>query len=253
MDGPPPDHLPAPPLYARVKRTILDRIERGALNPGDRIPTEHALVAETGASRMTVNRALRELADEGRIHRIQGAGSFVAEPKPASDLMELRNIADDIAARGHRHDMRLLTLTERPAQPEEAARLGLRKGAPVFHSVLLHRADARPVQLEDRLVNPLVAPDYPNLDITRETPNAYLTRIAPARAVEHAVEAIACPDTLAEALGLAPGAPCLAVDRRTWVDGAAGPRVASVARLIHPGTRYRLTAGRPPTDRVSPL
>lgn len=237
------------PLYARVKQGILDRIAGGDWPPGARVPSEHALVAETGASRMTVNRALRELAAEGRIHRVQGAGSFVAEPKPASDLMELRNIADDVATHGHRHAMRLLVREERSARAEEATRLGLAKRASIFHTLVLHEADGRPVQLEDRLVNPAVAPDYGATDLTSETPNAYLTRVAPASAVEHAVEAIACPPALAAHLDIDAGTPCLAVDRRTWF----GPAVASTARLIHPGPRYRLTAGHPPRDGVPPL
>ena len=42
----------------------------GQIKPGDRLPSEHELVAQFGISRMTVNRALRELVDQGRIVRV---------------------------------------------------------------------------------------------------------------------------------------------------------------------------------------
>lgn len=38
-------------------------------------------MAQYGFSRMTINRALRELTDEGVLVRLQGVGTFVAEPK----------------------------------------------------------------------------------------------------------------------------------------------------------------------------
>jgi GntR family histidine utilization transcriptional repressor len=90
------------PLYAGVKQMILDRIHSGEWPPKYRVPSENELVAELGVSKMTANRALRELASEGELVRIQGVGSFVAERKGYSALFEVRNIAEEIAERGIR-------------------------------------------------------------------------------------------------------------------------------------------------------
>ena len=93
--------LPAPspglPLYAGVKRSILDRIRSGAWASGHRIPSESELVAELGVSRMTVNRALRELSMEGVLVRMQGLGSFVAEGKQPLGVFEVRSIAEELS------------------------------------------------------------------------------------------------------------------------------------------------------------
>ncbi len=70
--------------YQTVKQHILDRIGSGDWPPGARIPSENELVAELGISRMTINRAVRELAQEGRVVRLGGVGSFVAEPQSAA-------------------------------------------------------------------------------------------------------------------------------------------------------------------------
>ena len=87
------------PRYSRVKRMITDKIDSGAWQPRHRIPSESELVRDLGVSRMTINRALRELTLDGRLVRVQGVGTFVAEPKAQSALFEVRNIADEIMAK----------------------------------------------------------------------------------------------------------------------------------------------------------
>ena len=72
------------PLYARVKQMIVQQIENGSWPPHHRVPSESELVSELGFSRMTINRALRELTAEGLLVRMQGVGTFVAEPAASS-------------------------------------------------------------------------------------------------------------------------------------------------------------------------
>ena len=73
-------------LYEQVKDHIARKIQDGSWKAGDRLPSENDLVTQFGMSRMTVNRALRELAEQGRIVRVAGVGSFVAADKPQSTL-----------------------------------------------------------------------------------------------------------------------------------------------------------------------
>ena len=110
----------AAPLYAGVKQMILDRIHSGEWPPKYRVPSENELVVELGVSKMTANRALRELASEGELVRIQGVGSFVAERKGASALFEVRNIAEEIAERGHSHQAKVIVLAREAASPDVA-------------------------------------------------------------------------------------------------------------------------------------
>ena len=86
------------PRYAAIKRFIHDAIEGGALKAGDRVPSEAELVTRFGVSRMTANRALRELQSAGVLVRRAGSGSFVAEAKPIGHMIEIRNIADEVRA-----------------------------------------------------------------------------------------------------------------------------------------------------------
>jgi len=224
------------PLYARVKHRIRDAITRGEWPPGHRVPSESQLVREMGVSRMTVNRALRELTADGLLLRVQGVGTFVAEQKPHAALFDTSSIADDIAARGHRHAADVVRL-ERVAAPVATAQaFDLPEGAPLFHSLVVHTDDRVPVLLEDRWVDAELAPGYLDQDYTATTAHDYLMSIAPPTRVEHIVEAVVADTEERRQLKIGTHEPCLLMRRRTWW----GDRVVSAARLLYPGTRYRL-------------
>src|SRR6201995_5681230 len=71
------------PLHRQLFLVLHDEILRGAMAPGDALPTEQALCGQFGVSRITVRRALADLAEQGYIERRQGVGSFVREHGPA--------------------------------------------------------------------------------------------------------------------------------------------------------------------------
>ena len=57
---------------------IKERIAAGEYQSRQPIPSEHALVQETGLSRSTVQKALKSLRDEGAVYSVQGLGTFVS-------------------------------------------------------------------------------------------------------------------------------------------------------------------------------
>lgn len=223
------------PQYLKLKHYILRHITDGEWPPHSRIPSENDLVIKFGVSRMTVNRALRELTDAGVVTRVQGVGSFVAGPKAESAMFEVRSIRDEIIARGQTHLVDILICEAVSARPATARQFGLPAGTELFHSRLLHLADGKPLQLEDRFVNPQCAPGYLDIDFQMEIPHQYLMRVAPLQRTEHVIEAQAANKRLAKVLGTEPGDPLLALSRRTWSRG----HVASFVRLTHPAASYR--------------
>ncbi|MEJ0002602.1 MAG: histidine utilization repressor [Pararobbsia sp.] len=222
--------------YARVKAYIRATIRSGAWRIGDRIPSELDLAGTLGVSRMTINRALRELTDEGVLTRLSGVGTFVAEAKPQSTLLMIADIGDEIRSRGHAYSCSHLKLTREAASAAVSTALGLAPGASVFRIVCVHRENGLPVQLEDRYVNPAIAPAFGEQDFTRMRPSEYLMRIVPAHEIEHIVDAGLPTRLEAEWLEIGPEAPCLTLVRRTWSSGVA----VTFARFVHPGSRYRL-------------
>lgn len=222
------------PAYEQVKAFIKTRISAGTWKPGDPVPSEAALAAQFGISRMTVNRALRELTAEGMVTRVQGSGTRVAELHRISSRLTIRDIHEEVVERGHVHSTRVLLVEAEKASADLARTLGLRTGARVFHTLLVHMENGIPIQYEDRYVNPAVAPDFLETDFTLTTPTHHLLLHAPLTEASYSIEA--CLPTAQEAkqLGIKRGEPCLAMMRRT----VSGAHVASVARLIYPGTRY---------------
>ncbi len=215
---------------------ILQRIRDGTWPPGHKLPSENDLVRQFNVSRMTVNRAMRELSLEGAILRLQGVGSFVAETRPAADLLEVHNIAEEIARRGHTHGAEVILAAAEPATAHTASALGLGPAATVFHSIIVHCENHVPVQLEDRFVNPACVPGYLAQDFSTVTPNAILSQAAPLSQTEHLVEAVLPAPWEAGLLRIAVSQPCLLMQRRTW----SGEQAVSTARLLYPGSRYRL-------------
>jgi GntR family transcriptional regulator, histidine utilization repressor len=222
------------PAYEQVKAWIRGHIASGQWRPGDPVPSEAALMEKFGVSRMTANRALRELAGEGLVDRVQGSGTRVAQLHRISSRLTIRDIHEEVTERGHVHTARVLQVAREKAKAELARSFGLRAGTIVFHTVLVHMENGVPIQFEDRYVNPAAAPDYLETDFTTTSPTLHLLRHAPLTEASYSIEA--CLPTAQEAkqLGIKRSEPCLAMMRRT----VSGAHVASVARLVYPGTRY---------------
>jgi len=225
------------PIFQRIKDYLLGEIAAGRWKEGDLVPSEQALVRQFGVSRMTVNRAVRELTAEQVLTRRQGSGTYVAPQKYQATLVEIRNIADEVRSRGHAHASRPLLLERSPAGEALALQFDLAPGTPLFHSLIVHEENGQPIQVEDRWVNPACAPAYLDQDYTRITPNEHLMQAAPLQGATYSIEALPAPREVAGMLDVAPGTSCLVLTRRT----TSHDRVASVATMWHPGHLYKFT------------
>ena len=227
----------AKPRYQELKDYIIEKISSGELRPADRVPSENELVETKRVSRMTANRALRELNDEGYVERVAGRGTFVSDYRSRSDLLEVQNIADEISRRGNRHSSRVLRQSRQHARGEIAKALHVEQGTGVFHLLLVHFENDVPIQLEDRHILSSFAPDCLEQDFDEITPSAYLTGIAPLQEAEQAVRAGIPNEAVRNYLNMEKGEACLIVIRRTWTKG----QPVTFSRLHHPGSRYELT------------
>ncbi|WP_391089900.1 histidine utilization repressor [Vibrio sp. NH-UV-68] len=228
------------PLYLQIKRYIADQIDSGLWPVGHRITTEIELTKQFNVSRMTVNKAIRDLVTEGRLLRRPRLGTFVCAPddKAESPLLDIRNIAKEVEQRGKTYSSKVIKQIALTADDAVAMKLGVMLGSHVFYSEIIHFEDKLPIQLEMRWVNAHYAPNYLEQDFSQMTPNQYLSENCPLSAIEHTVEAIVAGDAVRAALRLAVSEPCLLLNRRTWSDD----KLVSTALLYHPGTRYKLSS-----------
>lgn len=228
------------PLYLQIKQYITDKIESGHWPVGHRISTELELTEQFKVSRMTVNKAIRDLVAEGKLQRRPRLGTFVCAPddKAESPLLDIQNIAEEVKLRGRTYSSKVIKQASMSADETVAIKLGVMLNSPIFYSEIIHFEDNSPIQYELRWVNSIYAPDYLEQDFTQITPNQYLSENCPLSAIEHTVEAIVADDDVRTALRLGANEPCLLLNRRTW----SQDKLVSSALLYHPGTRYKLSS-----------
>lgn len=224
--------------YVDVKSEIIGRIRRGDWPLDTIIPGEIDLAAELGCARATVNRALRELADEGVVERRRKAGTRVVAGQSRSARIDIPVVRIQVEATGARYGYRLMHREVCDAPPAVAERLGLEPGAPVLHAVCLHLADDAPHQYEWRWINLTAVPAARDEPFSAIGPNEWLVREKPLTDAEHVLLAANATADEAVALGMTKGEAVFVVERRTWLDR----HTLTYVRLVHEGRTFRITS-----------
>jgi GntR family transcriptional regulator len=98
----------AVPLYKQLAALLLAQISDGSRKPGERLPSEPALMAEFGVSRVTVRQAIALLARSGKASAHHGKGTFVASRLVRHDLDALHGFYDSLRSQGVEPETRLL-------------------------------------------------------------------------------------------------------------------------------------------------
>jgi len=223
-------------LHRRIYADLEGRILSGDLSPGDRIPFEHELTERYNCSRMTVSKAISELAGRGLVTRRRRAGTFVAQPKAHAAVLAIPDLRAEVIERGQAYAYVLLARIER--EPEGAEEIELASGGRLLDLTCLHSADGAPLALEHRLIALGAASQAIDVNFQMVPPGSWLLDSAPWTEAENRISAIAADARAARLLELKPGAACLCVERRTWRDGQGVTRVWQT----FPGDRYDLVA-----------
>lgn len=225
-------------LSQRIHDEIEARILAGEWGPGFRIPTEYELTEHYACARMTVSKALSQLAREGYISRNKRAGSVVTRPHTQSAVIEIHQVRDEVATLGLEYDYRMRRSTIRAASGDEVRRFGLDAGTIWREVVAVHVAGKRPFCLEERLVNLAVVPEAADAPFEREPAGSWLLGHVPWSAAEHSVSAEGATALAAESLAIAPGSPCLVIERHT----RHADRFVTWVRLTYAGGTHTLVA-----------
>lgn len=239
----PEEGAKAPSLHRRILEDVEGRILSGEWPPGYRIPFEHELTEQYRCSRMTVNKAITELVKRGLIERRRKSGSFVTHPHAQSAVLEIHDIRLEVEQLGlpYRYEQR--ARLDRPAGAADRRLMELPQQAWVTEVTALHFAGAQPFCLEERLINHDAVPEVANETFDDIAPGAWLISRVPWSAAEHRIRAMGADSRVAGLLAIAPGTPCLVVERRTWSGGLYVTRVL----LTYPGEKHELVAEFAPT------
>lgn len=211
----PADKASATPIYQQIRDTVRARIEAGHYKEGDRLPSESALIAEFGVSRMTVRQALTQLVFENLIVRQAGMGSFVAATKKivaAIDSASHLSFEEQISAQGKTPSLKLLSFQEVMSSPEVADRLRIKQGESVFRLERLRYVDDQLIGMEIRYLLQDVGMRIPASGINT-MPTLNLLEVALSEklgAVDVSMFAAAADREIAGKLKIRRGAPVLA-------------------------------------------
>ena len=219
--------------YRDIKADILNQITTGALAPGGAMPSEVDLAESYGCARATVNRAMRELADEGIIERKRKAGTRVRMAPVRVARFEIPIVRHEIEKSGAEYRYALVHRAVMPAPDWLRARLGLDAAGRVVHLTCMHYVDGTPYQHEDRWINLAVTPDAEHNDFSKSSPNEWLVAAVPFSNVQISFHAVQADAVLADHLGCTEGRALFQTERSTWWDEKAVAFVRLTSREGH--------------------
>ncbi|MFS2154240.1 histidine utilization repressor [Rhizobium sp. Rhizsp42] len=225
-------------LHQRIVNDIEGRIVSGEWPPGHRIPFELELTKEYDCSRMTVNKALTQLAKAGLIERRKKSGSFVTQPQAQSAVLEIHDIAAEVKSLNLAYSFSVARRARRKADADDNRRLELQPGSSVVEVVCIHLAGGRPFCLEERLISLATVPEAEEADFSTVPPGSWLINQIPWSSAEHRIHAVAAGSEAAVLLNIARNTACLVVERRTWSN--VGP--VTHVRFTYPGDKHALVA-----------
>ncbi len=227
-------------LHETLLHRFLTKIVTQEWPPGFQLPFETNLAEEYGVSRMTMNKVLSELTRQGYLVRRRKLGTFVAQPKAQSAIMEISDIEAEVRALGLEHRFTLTAQRLRPPTPDERRRAIIADGdvGEVLALEGVHFAGATPFCLEERIINPQMAPAALDVDFNHEVPGSWLLRQIPWTLGRHTISAINADREVARNLGLALGEACLRVTRRTEISDTW----VTLVSQIYPGESHQIVS-----------
>ena len=220
--------------WQTVRNEVLARIRSQEWSAGKLIPTEKQLATEWGCARATVNRALRDLAENGIVERRRKVGTRVCAAPSLRASRETSAIRSDIHALGAEFGYRLLQ-SERIAAPAGIARqLQIANGDPVHYVNAVFLADQLPYCCQVMWLNAAVLPDLDGVDLAECSAEEWLEHTVHPNHGRIAILAMAVENGSAETMNLRAGTPILTIERTDWLDSTP---VAFSRQSFPPGHR----------------
>ena len=227
------------PLYLQLKRWIEAAVARGAIKPGDALPSERDLASKVDVSRVTVRKAVQYLVQDGVLVQRHGSGTFVA-PQPSrveQSLGQLTSFAEDMARRGLPVRSTFLDRGIYDPSPEETMALGLSPGEKVARIARLRISGDIPLAIERASIAATVLPDPA---VVKDSLYAQLERTGsrPVRAIQR-IRAANLSEADAKLLEISAGAAALHIERVGYL---ASGRVVEFTRSVYRGDTYDFVA-----------
>ena len=220
--------------FQDIKSEVIKRIQNRVWRQGTLLPTEHELALEFDCARATVNRALRELAEEGIVDRKRKSGTRVNMSPIKQAKFEISIVRQTIEDTNAIYRYSLVDRALAQAPDWLRAQLNVPVDGQVLYVKCMHYADDHPFQIEERWINVDAVPDVVDADFTQSGPNEWLLAEVPFSNAEITFCAVAATEAMAEFLAAPLNAPLFQMERKTWFRGKP---VTFVRMSFRPGYR----------------
>jgi len=204
--------------YRDIKANVLTRIRTNIWPPGANLPGEIELAKEFGCARATVNRAMRELVDDGILERKRKAGTKVKSSPTRRAQFSIPIIREEITNTGADYRYVLLERQTITVPGWLRSRVEIPKGQKVLHLRCMHYAGRNPYQFEDRWINLAAVPNAAEYDFEDIGPNEWLVREVPFTDGELVFSATNASSEIANFLNTTDGTAIFTIERTTWLD-----------------------------------
>jgi GntR family transcriptional regulator len=229
------------PIYYQLLKLIERQIYDGKFVPGEMLPPEHDLAAKYGISRMTVRRAISELAQNDLVYTQKGIGTFIAKPKLENIVFEINNFQDEIRKSEMHPSTKLIDVKIVKADASLAKKLEIELGVRCLNIRVQLSADGEPLVYENKFV--IYTKQKPILETELNDPS--LSKLASAHCDDLPViskrilHASLAMSEEAKHLGIAKGAPVFVVEQTIY---SPDKKPIGWGTSVYRGDKYKLTS-----------
>ncbi|MGI5174059.1 GntR family transcriptional regulator [Treponema sp. OMZ 840] len=203
------------PLYMQITQYFINKIHSGVFKPGDKLPSEELLAEQLGVSRMTVNKAIRDLTIKGLVTRIPGAGTFVNSIRYEGNASHFFGFMDYMTDKGFTCTSQVIKQSVCIPPKHIAEILELDATDEVYEISRLRQVNNLPMVLQTAYINAHKVHNLLEADFTTDSLYHKIYEITGHRvasAVDR-IEAIPCPSHLAKKLHVKSNFPLLYITR----------------------------------------
>ncbi len=222
------------PSFQGIRDEVIRRIQNGVWPQGSLLPTEVELALEFGCARATVNRALRELAENGVVDRKRKSGTRVNIAPVKKAKIEISIVRHSVEEQNAIYRYALVHKENIAIPSWLASQLDLPGNHQMMHLKCMHYADDRPFQFEERWINIDAVPTVIDADLTKTGPNEWLLSTVPFTDAAISFCAVGADTELSGFLSTPTGTPVFQMERTTWFQSKP---VTFVRMIHHPGYR----------------
>lgn len=208
------ESLPTP-LYHQIYLVLREQIRSGAIAPDVMLPGEQHLARLFNVSRITVKRALNELAADGLLHRHRGRGTIVASAAAIPVVKgSFDNLLESLRIMGLETQIEVIDVANVNADPATAKLLEIEPGATVQRAVRRRLLQGEPFSHLVTYIPIDIAQHFSIKDLATTSLLTLLERAGAAvYDAEQWITAVGAEPLVAAALGVSGNAPLLKVER----------------------------------------